>query len=298
MKLLFVGTPAVAVPFLELCAGSEKHELLAALSQPDRPAGRGMRLRPTPVKAAAEKLGIKVFQPKKVSDIAEELRALKPDLAVVVAYGRMLKPKVLGIPRLGFLNVHYSLLPRYRGAAPVQRALMAGEALSGVTLFWIEEGMDSGPIQRKAALEIDPNEDAPGLFERLNQLGLRELDKTLEELSAGTVRREAQLGEPTLAPKIEPSEARIDFDIPARDFHNKVRGLRAGPRAFSELKLPGRSAPSRLTLLKTKVELEEPGEAADRALTRGSVTEPSGEEMPPPGSVGGRPASEAVGAAV
>lgn len=261
MKLLFFGTPAVAVPFLVRCAASG-HELLAAVSQPDKPAGRGMRLRPTPVKAAAEKLGIKALQPKKVSDIAEELQALKPDLAVVVAYGRMLKPKVLDIPRLGFLNVHYSLLPRYRGAAPVQRALMAGETLSGVTLFWIDEGMDSGPVQRKAALEIDPNEDAPGLFERLNELGLCELDKTLEELSAGKVRREPQQGEPSLAPKIDPSEARLDFYTPARDFHNKVRGLRAGPRAFSELKLPGRSASSRLTLLKTAVELEQSEKAA------------------------------------
>lgn len=258
MRLLFFGTPAVAVPFLERCAAGG-HELLAAVSQPDRPAGRGMRLRPTPVKAAAEKLGIRVFEPQKVSEIAGELESLKPDLAVVVAYGRMLKRKILDIPRLGFLNVHYSLLPKYRGAAPVQRALIAGESRSGVTLFWIDEGMDCGPVQRQAALEIEPDEDALRLFERLNALGLRELDKTLEELSAGKVRKEPQQGEPSMAPKIDPSESRLDLGRTAEEVHNRVRGLRAGPRAFLELKLPGRSSPTRLTLLKTTLASEESG---------------------------------------
>src|SRR5687767_9642543 len=140
MKTVFYGTPEVSVAFLEKLA--RRTEVVAVVSQPDRPAGRELKVEPTPVKRKALELGLKVLQPEKPSAIAESLRALAPDLAVAVAYGRILKPEVLSAPRLGTLNVHFPLLPKYRGAAPVQWSLARGETKTGVTVFWLDEGMD------------------------------------------------------------------------------------------------------------------------------------------------------------
>lgn len=254
MRLLFFGSPALAVPFLEECLRSGDHEVLAVVTQPDKPSGRGMVLKPPPVKEAALRLGLPVLQPRKPSSSAEELRALDADLAVVVAYGRLLKPDLLAVPRLGFMNVHFSLLPKYRGAAPVQWSLMRGERESGVTLFWIDEGMDTGPVQRRASLEVGPDEDAISLFGRLNELGLRELRETLTELSAGRVRKDPQDGEPTMAPKIDPKLARLDFSMSAAELHNRVRGLRAGPKSY--FVLGGGRSPHRVTVLRTSVDEE------------------------------------------
>jgi len=253
MRLLFFGTPALAVPFMEECLSAQGHEVLAVVSQPDRPSGRRLEVRPTPIKEAALKRGLKVLQPDRPSAAAEELRALSPDLAIVVAYGRLLKPDLLAVPRLGFLNVHFSLLPRYRGAAPVQWALMNGDARTGVTLFWIEQALDSGPVQSQASLDIGPDEDAEGLFGRLVGLGVLELRRALADLSSGRVRREPQSGEPVPAPKIRSDLARLDLAAPAARLHDRVRALAVGPKAFLSLALPGRS-PTRLVVLKTSVE--------------------------------------------
>jgi methionyl-tRNA formyltransferase len=231
MRLLFFGTPEVAVPFLEACAGSG-HEVLAVVTQPDRPSGRGLDPTPPPIRRCAERLGLAVHQPKAPSELSERLRLAAPDLAVVVAYGRILKPELLCAARLGFLNVHFSLLPRYRGAAPVQWALLRGETRTGVTLFWLDAGLDTGPVERQAAVEIGPDEDAPALMERLIRLGVQELREALLEISEGRLRRQPQAGEPSLAPKIDPALARLSFAMPATELHNRVRGLRAGPRAF------------------------------------------------------------------
>src|SRR5271163_1696817 len=168
LKTIFFGTPETAVPFLRLLA--ERTEVLAVVSQPDKPAGRGLSVAPTPVKAAALALGLKVLQPAKPSEIAAELKALTPDLAVVVAYGRLLKRDVLDVPRLGTLNAHFSLLPKYRGAAPVQWSLVRGEKTTGVTLFWLDEGMDTGPVQAMRETAVDPDEDAGALLARLTVL--------------------------------------------------------------------------------------------------------------------------------
>lgn len=253
MKLLFFGSPAVAVPFLETCVRSG-HEVAAVVTQPDRPAGRGMTLKSPPVKAAAQRLGLEVLAPDKMSDIREALTNFKADAAIVVAFGRFFKPKMLASTRLGFLNVHFSLLPKYRGAAPVQWSLINGEAESGVTLFWIVEAMDAGPVQRRASLEVGPDEDAPGLFERLIDLGVRELKEALSDLATGKVLRTPQEGEPTMAPKLTAENAQLDFELSALEFHNRVRGLRGGPKAYLKLEAEGRKTELRVNLLKTKVE--------------------------------------------
>lgn len=229
MKTVFFGTPETAVPFLRLLAS--KTDVLAVVSQPDRPSGRGMTVSPTPVKAEAQRLGIRVLQPAKPSEVAGELKDLRADLAVVVAYGRILRPDVLSAPRLGCLNAHFSLLPKYRGAAPVQWSLVKGEAKTGVTLFWLDEGMDTGPIQASIPAEIGLDDDAPALLARLTALGVELLERELVELEAGRVTREPQRGEATMAPLIKREDARIDLTKDAKAVHDLVRGFRSWPRA-------------------------------------------------------------------
>lgn len=238
LKTIFFGTPETAVPFLRLLA--KRTQVLAVVSQPDKPAGRGLTTAPTPVKAAAEELGLKVLQPAKPSEIAGELKALGADLAVVVAYGRILRRDVLDSTRLGFMNVHFSLLPKYRGAAPVQWALVRGEAKTGVSLFWLDEGMDTGPVQAMRETEIGPDEDAGGLLARLTILGEELLGEVLTDLEAGRVTRTAQSGEATTAPLIKREDARIDLTRPAQEIHDLVRGFRLWPRAALEKDGAGR----------------------------------------------------------
>ena len=243
LKTIFFGTPETAVPFLRKLAA--RTEVLAVVSQPDKPAGRGLTVVATPVKAAALELGLQVLQPTKPSEIAAELKALAPDLAVVVAYGRLLRRDVLEVPRLGTMNAHFSLLPKYRGAAPVQWSLVRGEKKTGVTLFWLDEGMDTGPIQSVLETEAGPDEDAGGLLARLTELGVGLLDKTLTDLESGRVVRSPQEGPATLAPLIKREDARLDLSRPAVEVHDLVRGFRLWPRAYLE------SPAGRLLVLKT-----------------------------------------------
>ena len=244
LRTIFFGTPETAVPFLRLLA--KRTEVLAVVSQPDRPAGRGLAVAPTPVKAAARELGLKVFQPAKPSDAAADLKALGADLAVVVAYGRILKADSLAATRLGFMNAHFSLLPKYRGAAPVQWSLVRGEKKTGVSLFWIDEGMDTGLIQAMRETPIDPGEDAGALLARLTMLGVEMLDAELSALADGKVERRPQTGEPTLAPLIKREDARIELSRPATEIHDLVRGFRLWPRAYLE-----RAGVPRLLVLRT-----------------------------------------------
>lgn len=255
MRLLFLGSPEEAVPFLEACV--REHEVALVLTQPDKPSGRGLRLSPPPVKAAAQRLGLRVLQPADPTAAAEELRALDADLAVVVAYGRLLKPEVLAAARHGFLNVHFSLLPRWRGAAPVAWTLLQGERRAGVTLFWLDQGLDTGPVQRQAEEGVRDEDDEPALMGRLVELGVRELRAALRDIAEGRVRREPQAGEPTRAPKLQPSLARLDFSLDAAAFHDRVRALQGGPKPYLPLKVPGREQPLRVVVLKTALE---PGE--------------------------------------
>lgn len=246
MKLAFFGSPAVAVPFLE--AAASEHEVAAVVTQPDKPSGRGLALKPPAVKEAARRLGLRVHQPDRPSSLAAELAALALDMAVVVAYGRILRPDLLAVTRHGFMNVHFSLLPKYRGAAPVQRTLMNGESETGVTLFWLDAGMDTGPVQRMASTPVPPDEDSLTLFPRLAALGVRELRAALSDVAAGRVVREPQRGEPSLAPKLDLAAARIGFEMSAREFSDRVRGLAAGPGAWFETGAGG--APLRVKVYK------------------------------------------------
>jgi methionyl-tRNA formyltransferase len=244
LKTLFFGTPETAVPFLRKLA--ERTQVLAVVSQPDKPAGRGLEVAPTPVKSAAQALGLRVLQPAKPSEIAGELKALGADLAVVVAYGRIMKPDVLGATRLGFMNAHFSLLPKCRGAAPVQWSLARGEKATGVTLFWLDAGMDTGPVQAMRETPVDPDEDAGALLARLTALGVEMLDAELAALEAGKIERRAQSGEATLAPMIKREDARVSLTRPAGEIHDLVRGFRIWPRAYLE-----KTGEPRLILLRT-----------------------------------------------
>mgnify|MGYP001586167965 CR=1 FL=1 len=260
MRLLFFGSPEAAVPFLEEC-GRPPHQVLSVVTRPDRPSGRGLAPKAPAVKAAALRLGLSVLQPEDPSSVAGVLKALGADMAVVVAYGKILEPELLGASRLGSLNVHFSLLPRCRGAAPVAWTLLRGEKLGGVSLFWLDAGMDTGPLQRAAPEEVRPEDDALTLMGRLVSKGVLELRAALRDIEAGRVRREPQKGEPTLAPKLKASDARLGFDRGARELHDRVRALRAGPRAYLELKVPGKDGKPRVTVLRTAMEIPENGPA-------------------------------------
>ena len=217
------------MPFLETLA--RRHSVVTAVSQPDAPAGRSLKIQPTPVKAKAAELGIPVFQPQRPAHITRELAALKPDLAVVVAYGRLLKAETLAVPVLGTLNVHFSLLPKYRGAAPVQWSLVHGETRTGVTLFWLDEGMDTGPICLSRSVAIETDDDAQSLFNKLIPLGVLALEDALCDLEAGKTHRAPQTGEPSLAPLIKKEDARLSLQMTAFEIHNLARGMRLWPRA-------------------------------------------------------------------
>lgn len=256
MRTLFYGSPVIAVPFLELLA--RQSEVLAVLTGPDQPVGRGLRLTPTPVKARALELGLSVLQPERPIEAVAPLAALKPDLAVAVAYGKFLPPELLAVPALGSLNVHFSLLPKYRGAAPVQWSLVRGEARTGVTVFWIEGGFDTGPVFLQEGLDIGPDEDAESLFARQTALGVKVLAEALDEAAAGRPRREPQSGEPSRAPLLKKEDGRLSFSRPARELHNLARGLRLWPTAYLELRPP---APRHLRVLKTALGPEESGKA-------------------------------------
>lgn len=245
MKVLFYGTPAVAVPFLEFLASRE--QVVAAVSQPDKPAGRELRVEPTPVKKSAAALGIPVLQPEKSSLIAPAVKDLGADLAVAVAYGKILKPEALAAPKLGTLNVHFSLLPKYRGAAPVQWSLVRGEKKTGVTIFWLDEGMDTGPIFLQRETEVGRDEDAAGLMQRLVALGVGALGKVLDEIAAGRIVREPQAGQASMAPLINKDDARLELHRPAAELHDLVRGMRIWPKAWLQLNH------SRAQVLKTRV---------------------------------------------
>lgn len=213
MRLAFLGTPAAAVPPLRaLCDAG--HDVALVVSRADARRGRGRGLSPSPVKAAALELGVPV------TDVVDDVLGLDPpaDLGVVVAYGRLIKPHVL--ERLPMVNLHFSLLPRWRGAAPVERAILAGDAVTGVCVMAVEEGLDTGGVYARVELPIDPDETAAELRARLVDAGTQLL---VDTLAAGLGEPEPQVGEPTYAAKIDPAELEIDWSQPAVDIHRLVR---------------------------------------------------------------------------
>jgi methionyl-tRNA formyltransferase len=233
MKIIFAGTPEFAVPCLQMLLDS-KYEVCAVYTQPDRPAGRGRKLQPSPVKELAVAAGIPVFQPltMKTSDDLQQIKSFDADLMVVVAYGMILTQDVLDTPRLGCINVHASLLPRWRGAAPIQRALMAGDEKTGVTIMQIVRKLDAGDMLHKEECVISATDTASDLHDKLAALGAIGLSKVLEQIEAGILHPEPQdEALVTYAEKLEKSEAAIDWTKPATEIALKVRGLNAWPVA-------------------------------------------------------------------
>lgn len=229
IKTVFYGTPGIAVPFLESL--HRRTRLLAVLTREDRPSGRGLRPASSPVKLKALELKVPVFEPKKSSEIAPILEGLRPDLAVVVAYGKILPKAALEAPGLGSLNVHFSLLPKYRGAAPIQWALIRGEAQTGVSVFWLDEGMDTGPLYVQKPLKIEPEDDSSSLAEKLVPLGLEALEECLDGIEKGRTLKIPQAGEPSYAAKLSPEDGSLSFELSSREFFNRVRGLSPRPGA-------------------------------------------------------------------
>ncbi len=233
MKIIFAGTPDFAVPSLQMLLAS-KHDICAVYTQPDRPAGRGRQLHVSPVKALALKHEIPVFQPAnlKTDEDFQQLLSLNADLIVVVAYGVILTQAVLDAPRLGCINVHGSLLPRWRGAAPIQRALMAGDEKTGVTIMQIALKLDAGDMLHKEEYVIDAKDTASSLHDKLAQLGATGLSKVLVEMDAGAIHAEPQDESlVTYAEKLTKTEATIDWTQPASSLELKVRGLNGWPVA-------------------------------------------------------------------
>jgi methionyl-tRNA formyltransferase len=233
MRIIFAGTPDFAVPTLEMLLAS-KHEVIAVYTQPDRPFGRGRKLQSSPVKEVALKAGIPVYQPLsfKSAEALEQLASLNADLMVVVAYGMILPQPVLDTPRLGCLNVHASLLPRWRGAAPIQRAIMAGDQQTGVTIMRIVLKLDAGDMLYKEAIPIGSRDTADDLHDRLALIGAQSLARVLPELESGCIHAEKQdENEVTYAHKLEKTEAELDWSQPAHELDRKIRGLCSWPVA-------------------------------------------------------------------
>ena len=238
MRIVFMGTADFGASCLEALAGAREHQLVGVVTQPDRPAGRRQALTPPPIKTLALKHGLSVFQPERIRrpEAVEQLRALAPELIVVVAYGQILPKDVLSLPRLGCVNVHASLLPRWRGASPIQAALLAGDEFTGVTTMLIDEGLDSGPMLLRERVEIDPDDNAASLHDKLAAVGSPLLMKTIAGLAGGTLQPTPQPSEGVVcAPKIKKEDGLVDWTQPARQIRNRLRAFTPWPGLFTFL---------------------------------------------------------------
>ena len=239
MKLVFCGTPEFAVPTLEavIAAG---HEVALVLAQPDRPVGRKAELHEPPVKQTALQHGIPVAQPEKLKnnlELRSQLEAIKPDAILVVAYGRIIPKWMLELPRHGNINLHGSLLPRWRGAAPIQWAVAAGDTMTGVTTMLLEEGLDTGPMLLRRELPIGPDATSVDLFSTLAPIGAELMVETLRRLEEGSITPERQDDtKATLAPILTRDDARIDFTRSAQEIYNRYRGFQPWPGAWTTLR--------------------------------------------------------------
>lgn len=237
LRILFFGTPAFAVPSLTALATSS-HTVAGVVTQPDRPKGRGHRVVSSPVKATATTFGLPVFQPERLADpeLLAALRALAPDLGVVVAYGRILPVELLSLPRLGMINVHASLLPRWRGAAPVHRAILAGDTTSGVTIMRVVKALDAGPILATQAVAIAPDETSAELEARLAAVGAQHLRAVVDRLADGPIPEIPQDDRlSNYAPRLQRDERQVNWARPAPEIHNQIRGLQPWPMAAAKL---------------------------------------------------------------
>ncbi len=235
MRIAFLGTSSFAVPALQALA--ERHTLALVVTQPDRPAGRHAVAMPPPVKRAALGAGLRVSQPERINsdDAVAQLCDAQPDMLVVAAYGQLLRPAVFDLAPLGAVNIHASLLPRYRGAAPIAWAIVNAEETTGITTFIIDRGMDTGPMLLARSLDIGPDETAGELEARLALLGADVIAQTVDALASGTVVPVPQPDGATLAPRLTRDDGRVDWSRRVRDVHNLVRGMSPWPGAWTTL---------------------------------------------------------------
>lgn len=234
MRVVFIGSGEIGVPALERLA--QAHNVAAVFTRPDRPAGRGQRLQPTPIKQAALELGLKLHQPKSVNspESLRLIRELEPEVIVVAAYGEILSRELLQIPQRGAINLHASLLPKYRGAAPIQWAIISGERETGITAFLMDEGMDTGDIMVQRRVPIEEEDTAGSLHDKLAEVGAEAMLETLEGLERGTLNPQPQdHSQATYAPKIKKEQGWLDWNKPSRDLFNLIRGLNPSPGAFT-----------------------------------------------------------------
>ncbi len=238
LRIIFMGTAELSCASLEKLAGEKSVHLLAVVTQPDKPKGRDLKLQPSPVKVLAEKLSLPVLQPVKAraEDFISTLRGLQPDLIVVVAYGQILPSAILELPRHGCVNVHTSLLPKYRGAAPIQRAISEGNAETGVTIMQMDAGLDTGPMLAARRTPILPTDDSQTLHDRLAQLGAELLVETIPGYVAGKILPQPQPTEgATYAAKIKKEDGQIDWQLSAREIWNRLRAFTPWPGVFTFL---------------------------------------------------------------
>ncbi len=239
LRIVFCGTPAFAVPSLRHLIAQTDFQVEAVVTQPDRPRGRGQEMATSPAKDAALAAGIPVFRPEKIkSDAAyEEIKRLAPDVVVIIAYGQIISQRLIDIPRLGWINLHASLLPKYRGAAPINWAIVNGESLTGLTTMRIDAGLDTGPMLLKYETEIGRDETAPELTARLAEAGAPLVAETLRGLDRGTIEATPQdAAQAMLAPPLKKEDGRIDWWLSARKIHNRIRGLQPWPGAFTSFR--------------------------------------------------------------
>jgi methionyl-tRNA formyltransferase len=235
VRLLFAGTPATAIASLDALLGS-RHEVVAVLTRPDAPAGRGRRLTPSPVALRADEAGVEVFKASRLRDpdLLDRLRALAPDAAAIVAYGALVPPDALAIPPLGWVNLHFSLLPAWRGAAPVQHALLHGDDVTGATTFRLDEGLDTGPVLGVLTESVRPRDTTGDLLDRLAHAGAGLLVATLDALERGELHPEPQPAQGvSLAPKLSRQDARVDWSAPAFHVDRHVRACTPAPGAWT-----------------------------------------------------------------
>jgi methionyl-tRNA formyltransferase len=275
LRIVFFGTPEFAVPTLNALLASE-HHVAGVVTQPDRPRGRGQHLRPSPVKEVADANGLKLLEPERLrkESFLDALRDLDADLGVVVAYGKILTETVLLTPRLGFLNVHASLLPKYRGAAPIHRAVMAGETQTGVTIMRVVSALDAGPTILAVSRPIDPEETSIEVELDLARLGAAALLKAVDAVSSGTATLTPQdESEATYAHKLQKADGIIDWSASAETIHNQIRGLHPWPHACSEL------SGARCLLLESRVEREDGEGPGPSWGPPGTIIEASGDRF-------------------
>ncbi len=239
MRVLFIGTGEIGVPVLRWLLESDEHELIGVVTQPDKPVGRDQRIEAPPIKAALAGNDVPILQPKRIKseEAIAEIRALAPDAIVVMAYGQILSRAVLEIPRIACLNLHASLLPRHRGAAPIQAAIVAGDRETGITVMYMDEGLDTGDVMLQTRIETAPDETGGSLHNRLAEIAPGALKEALGQLQAGTAPRVPQdSSAATYAPKLEREHGRIDWTEPAALIERKIRAFNPWPGAFAILR--------------------------------------------------------------